>query len=185
MIVSFTGNLYAVTETDEFLKGRSPMKQTRLLLILFAVLAMFTILAGTTAAQSVDVDSMSNEELLALLQTIMLKLEQNSETDTEGKDTESTITLIPTSTRGGSTTQVTNQETKKHSIYKNKKLIIGRMPDSWFIRKQPGGGGGDDGGGSDNMRTLEFHYGDYTFTIDIPEGDYGDYGIPTDVWTAW
>ena len=162
------------------------MKQKRFLLILFTVLILFSVFVGTAAAQSVDVDSMSNEELLALLQTIMLKLEQNSETDMEGKDSASSITLIPTSTKNGSTTQVTNGETKKHSIYKNKKLIVGRMPDSWFIRKQPGGGGEDNaGGGSGDTITFEFHYGDYTFTIDIPEGSYGEYGIPTNVWTAW
>ena len=161
------------------------MKQIRMLLILFAILAMFTILAGAASAQSVDVDSMSNEELMVLLQSIMQKLERDTETDEEEKGAETGAISITVSTSKAPAAQEMPRETKKHTIYKNKKLVVGHMPDSWFIRKQPGGGGGDDGGGSEGTRTLEFHYGDYTFTIDIPDGSYGEYGIPTDVWKAW
>ena len=162
------------------------MTQKRFLLILFAVLILFGIFVGTAAAQNVDISTMSNEELMVLLQSIMQKLEQDMEAETEEKGSE-TLEL-PTSAKdaAGSKKQVTKQETKKYSVYKNKKLVIGRMPESWFIRKKPGGGGGgDDDGGSDDTITFEFHYGDYTFTVDIPEGSYGDYGIPTTVWTAW
>ena len=156
-----------------------------MLLILFAMLVLFTIFSGTAAAQSVDVDSMSNEELMALLQTIMQKLEQDTGTNTEEKKSGTDAISVTVSTSKDPAAQEMSRETKKHSIYKNKKLVVGRMPDSWFIRKQPGAGGGDDGGDPEGTFTLEFHYGDYTFTIDIPEGSYGEYGIPTDVWKAW
>ena len=184
--IAVTVALREKTETGDALKGRNVMKQKRLLLILFTVLILFGIFVGTAAAQNVDVSTMSNEELMVLLQSIMQRLEQNTETETEEKGSETVE--IPTSAKdtAGSTKQVTKQESKKYSVYKNKKLVIGRMPESWFIRKKPGGGGGDDdSGGSGGTTTFEFHYGDYTFTIDIPEGSYGDYGIPTNVWTAW
>lgn len=159
------------------------MKQKSFLLILFTVLILFGIFVGTAAAQNVDVSTMSNEELMVLLQSIMQKLEQDTETETGEKGSETSELPASAKDAAGSTKQVTKQETKKYSVYKNKKLVIGRMPESWFIRKKPGGGGGDDdSGGSDDMRTLEFHYGDYTFTVDIPDGDYG---LPTDVWKAW
>lgn len=161
------------------------MKQKRFLLILFAVLILFGVLVGTAAAQNVDVSNMSNEELMVLLQSIMQKLEQDTETETEEKGSETVELPASAKDTAGSKKQVTKQETKKYSVYKNKKLVIGRMPESWFIRKKPDGGGGDDDGGSDDTITFEFHYGDYTFTVDIPEGSYGDYGIPTTVWTAW
>lgn len=174
------------TETDNDLEGKSSMKQKSFLLILFAVLIFFSVSVGTAAAQNVDVSTMSNEELMVLLQSIMQKLEQDTAAETEGKESETAELPASAKDAAGSSKPAAKQETKKYSVYKNKKLVIGRMPDSWFIRKQPGGGGGDDdSGGSDDMRTLEFHYGDYTFTIDIPEGSYGEYGIPTDVWTAW
>lgn len=160
------------------------MKRKSFLLILFAVLILFGIFVGTAAAQNVDVSTMSNEELMVLLQSIMQKLEQDTETETEEKGSETAELPASAKDAAGSKKQVTKQETKKYSVYKNKKLVIGRMPDSWFIRKQPGGGGDDDGG-SDDTITFEFHYGDYTFSVDIPEGSYGDYGIPTTVWTAW
>ena len=164
------------------------MKRTGLILISFVILALFTILVGTAAAQNrdIDVDSMSNEEILALLQAIMQKLENDIETDSEKKESETfeTAVLAPAETDTGK--ELSNREPKKFSVYENKKLVVGRLPDYLFIRKQPGGGGGgDDDGGSGDTRTLEFHYGDYTFTIDIPEGEYGEYGIPTDVWKAW
>lgn len=162
------------------------MKQKRLLLILFAVLILFGIFFGTAAAQNVDVSTMSKEELMVLLQSIMQRLEQDTETETEEKGSETVEVPTTAKDSAGSTKQVTKQESKKYSVYKNKKLVVGRMPESWFIRKKPGGGGGDDdSGGSGDTLTFEFHYGDYTFTIDIPEGSYGDLGIPTNVWTAW
>ena len=161
------------------------MKRNRVLLILFAIVLMFTIFTGIAAAQSVDVDSMSNEELMVLLQSIMRRLEQDTETTTDEKKPETDTISVTVSTEKEPAIQEVSRESQKHSIYKNKKLVIGRMPDSWFIRKQPGGGGGDDEGGSEDTHTFEFHYGDYTFTVDIPDSSFGEYGIPTDVWKAW
>ena len=182
-LIAVTAALREKTETGDVLKGRNAMKRKSFLLILFAVLILFGIFVGTAAAQNVDVSTMSNEELMVLLQSIMQKLEQDTETEEKGSETAE----LPASAKdaAGSTKHVTKQETKKYSVYKNKKLVIGRMPESWFIRKKPDGGGGDDDGGSDDTITFEFHYGDYTFSVDIPEGSYGDYGIPTTVWTAW
>ena len=132
------------------------MKQTRFLLILFMVLASLTVLAGTAAAQNVDVDTMSNEELMVLLQSIMQRLEQDMVTDTEEKEPETVETSIPISAEVGSGTRETDREPKKFSSYENKKLIIGRMPDSWFIREKPGGGGGED---ESDSGEDGFHYG--------------------------
>ena len=164
-----------------------PMNKTRFILILLAVLALFTLLAGTAGAQEINVDSMSNEELMTLLQTIMQKLEQDTETGKAGDAAE----VLPVPGTSADMADIAEKQAvrtpKKYSVYTNKQLVVGRMPDSWFIRRKPGGGGGEDDGGSSggDTRTLEFHYGDYTFTIDIPEGEYGEYGIPTDVWKAW
>lgn len=160
------------------------MKQKIFLLILSAFLIVFGIFVGTSAAQDIDISTMSNEELMVLLQSIMQKLEQDMETETEEKGSKTIEEHASAAAAVSSAKQVTKQETKKHSVYKNKKLVIGRMPDSWFIRKKPGDEG-DDEGGSSGTRTLEFHYGTYVFTIDIPEDTYGEYGIPTDIWTAW
>ena len=163
------------------------MKRTGLFLISFVILALFTILIGTAAAQNqnIDVDSMSNEEIMALLQAIMQKLETEMETDSEKKESETAEISVQAPAEIDTGKELSNREPKKFSVYENKKLVVGRLPDYLFVRKQPGGGGGDDDGGSGDIRTLEFHYGDYTFTIDIPEGEYGDHGIPTDVWKAW
>ncbi|MBO4292414.1 MAG: hypothetical protein J5898_10955 [Lachnospiraceae bacterium] len=161
------------------------MKKTRIFWILFVIPVLFAILAGTAAAQDVDVDAMSNEELMVLLQSIMLKLEQDM--IAEGKDPGVVVTSAQPSVSAGTAAQETEEETQKNSVYENKKLVLERLPDYMFVRKPTatGGGGGDDSSNSGGTRTLEFHYGDYTFTIDIPDGSYGDYGIPTDVWTAW
>lgn len=162
------------------------MKKTILHLILFSILVLFSINLGTVSAQSVDIDNLSNEELLDLLQEILKKLEQDPETGRNGQETELNEISDSASLIGAALKLAAKRETKKFSVYTNKKLVVGRMPDYYFIRKQRGDGEETDSGSdSGAMRTLEFHYGDYSFTIDIPDGDYGEYGIPTDVWTAW
>lgn len=162
------------------------MKKTRLSLILLGVLVSFVILVGTSAAQDVDVDAMSNEELMVLLQSIMNKLEQNMAAEAGENDPAAADASAKSSGTVSSPAQETEPESESFAVYENKKLMIERLPDYFFIQKPNGrSSGGSDEGGSKDTRTLEFHYGDYTFTIDIPEGSYGDYGIPTDVWTAW
>ena len=162
------------------------MKKTRLSLILLGVLVSFVILVGTSAAQDIDVDAMSNEDLMVLLQSIMNKLEQNMAAEAGEKDPASADASGKSSGNVSSPAQETEPESESFAVYENKKLVIERLPDYLFIKKPNGrSSGGSDEGGSNDTITLEFHYGDYTFTIDIPEGSYGDYGIPTDVWTAW
>ena len=111
------------------------MERKRFLFILFAVLILFGIFVGTAAAQNVDVSTMSNEELMVLLQSIMQKLEQDTAAETEGKESETAELPASAKDAAGSSKPAAKQETKKYSVYKNKKLVIGRMPDSWFIRK--------------------------------------------------
>ena len=163
------------------------MKKILLIIIHFAILASFALLVGTASAQDVDVDSMSNEELMVLLQSIMQKLEQEMATETEGKDPETVISSVPTSSPAGTAEQEPDQETETFSVYTNKKLVYDSLPDYMFVRKPTGGSDGSqpDNGTTGGTHTFEFHYGDYTFTLDIPEDTFGDIGIPTDVWNAW
>lgn len=158
------------------------MKKTVVFWILFLITVLSAVFAGTAAAQDVDVDAMSNEELMVLLQSIMQKLE--NEMIAEGKDPGTTVTSPSVS--AGSAAQETEEETEKFSVYDNKKLVLERLPDYMFVRKPTGSGGsGDDDSSGGGTRTFEFHYGSYTFSLDIPEETFGDTGIPTNVWTAW
>ena len=91
-------------------------------LVIFAVvLAVFVFAFGSVSAQDVDLDSLSNEQLMMLLQSIMQKLEadtnaeptdQAAETESDASETKTAENTVPEPT-----------------------LVIGRMPDSWFIRK--------------------------------------------------
>ena len=110
-------------------------------LVIFAVvLAVFVFAFGSVSAQDVDLDSLSNEQLMMLLQSIMQKLEadtnaeptdQAAETESDASETKTAENTIP------GPTEMTKPaaEKKQFQIYENKKLVIGRMPDSWFIRK--------------------------------------------------
>ena len=119
-------------------------------LVIFAVvLAVFVFAFGSVSAQDVDLDSLSNEQLMMLLQSIMQKLEadtnaeptdQAAETESDASETKTAENTIP------GPTEMTKPaaEKKQFQIYENKKLIIGRMPDSMFVRKPTGDGGGEE-----------------------------------------
>ena len=80
----------------------------------------------------------NNEQLLALMQAIMQKLEANENggsaatPETESAVQELVVTLIPESIPESIIEEV------QHEIYENKKLILERIPDDRFIQKPNG-----------------------------------------------
>lgn len=102
--------------------------QIILLCLIFLLVSVFSV-----SAQDVNVDDLSNEQLMELLQAIMQKLEDgNSEkplqTDPEGDETTVGSTIENASE--------TVAEAPRFQIYENKKLILERIPDDRFIQKQ-------------------------------------------------
>ena len=104
---------------------RCVMKKMSFSLILIVLFAMLTVFNDSSFAQDADISNMDNAQLLQLLQAIMQKLEEN-ETD------DPTVVLLPEST----TEPVIAPA--RFQIYKNKKLILERIPDDRFIRKDSG-----------------------------------------------
>ena len=105
------------------------------------------------SAQEIDVENMSNEELMLLLQSIVLKLDNNESTkvpqenaaeiEVQQSDEAAVPTAEPKTSDSVDVPEATEkpgaaEEKKTFEIYENKKLIIGRMPDSYFIRKNNG-----------------------------------------------
>ena len=134
-----------------------------LFIALFLVFSALCMCPGTAAAQDIDVDNMTNEQLTQLLQAIMQKLETNNAASpaevpsvTVQENTESVPTPETAETSGQST------EKRQFQIYENKKLVIGRMPDSYFIRI-------NEGDGSENNGNIDGGYG--------WEDDDGGYGF--------
>ena len=96
-------------------------------LILFAVWAMLSFIIANVSAQEINVDSMDNEELTALIMQILNKLQQ--EEDPEAKITE-------TPDAAGSETV---EEDIQIMIYENKKLTVEALPGYMFIHKPSAG----------------------------------------------
>ena len=92
------------------------MRNRSVFLILFAALALAIGLAASVSAQDVNVDSMTNEELLLLLQSIMERLDQQE----EDPETRAAMDLTP--------------EPAGFSVYENKKLTIEELPEYMFIQ---------------------------------------------------
>ena len=111
------------------------MKKQKIMLMLLTILAFCMVMTGTAGAQDIDIDNMDNEQLLILLQQIMDKLEQQETAE---------VTEVPTAETAVPEAAEPVIELKKFRIYENKKLIIGRMPDSYFIQPSSGDDGGDD-----------------------------------------
>lgn len=139
-------------------KHRTIVKRIVVILSLLITSAFFVM---SVSAQDIDLDNMDDEQLMLLMEAISQKLQKNGASAEEGSDTvtnepsaadqakgaEDTDqkTLQSTDHSGVSEKQVTRAvEAKKYQIYENKKLIIGRMPDSMFVRKPTGDGGGED-----------------------------------------
>ena len=118
------------------------MKTKNLIFFLIMVLASLAVFAGSVYAQDIDIDNMDNEQLLILLQQIMDKLNQQETTEpTEEPAAPTEEPAVPTAVP---TPEAADPRTKTFKIYENKKLIIGRMPDSYFV--QPESNDGNDGG---------------------------------------
>ena len=143
------------------------MKLKKILLILSLCFLFVFLSVGFVKAQDVDVDSMSNEELMVLLQSIMRKLDQNEskealpENAAKAELSESEDAAVPTAEPEAAVAE------KTFEIYENKKLIIGRMPDSYFIRKDNGGGDDKDDDGGDG---IDIKHGGVWENIDDGDG---------------
>ena len=142
------------------------MKKSRLFLLIFMLLSLSVVLSGPAAAQDIDVDSMTNKELLSLVEAIMQKLDQDNAAETE--EPAAAETPVPTAM----------PEERTFSVYDNKKLIIGHMPESWFYLNEPGEEE-DDGGSNRGYDGGHHNYGGYDFPI------YGSSFLPPDLWTLW
>ena len=92
-------------------------------LIMIGVLVLLTVSVCSSFAQDIDISNMDKTQLMTLLQAIMQKLEE--ETADESPEAPVVITVPETAD---------TPEPAGFQTYKNKKLIISRMPDWYFIR---------------------------------------------------
>ena len=98
-------------------------------LILFTVLAMLSFIIASVSAQEIDVDSMDNEQLTALLMQILDKLQQQ-----EGPEKEVQVTPKPAVTEVPSAEPERIEEALQITVYDNKKLIVESLPAYMFIQ---------------------------------------------------
>ena len=102
------------------------MKRRGPLLIILAVLGIFVFsVSGLVSAQEIDLSNMDNAQLLQLLQAILQKLE------TDGTD--ETAEPLPDGTAVPVISVARFSDGKFFQIYENKKLILERIPDSYFF----------------------------------------------------
>ena len=143
------------------------MKRHFVVLLIFVIFTVFL-----TAVSAQDIDNMDKEQLEALLQAITQKL-QEYETNPE-KEQSSDKEVQEFSATSPSPTPET--KTVKFQIYDNKKLIIDRLPDSMFIRKETGGGEEEKEDNSDSRTLEEIHHcppgATYECYTDIFTGEY-------------
>lgn len=88
------------------------------------LILMIMSVSAAAYAQDIDVSSMTNEELTALLQQILTKLQQQEDPEA----------VTPAETPGPRAAE----ETPEFSIWENKKLIIEGLPEYMFIQKSSG-----------------------------------------------
>ena len=98
-------------------------------LILFTVLAMLSFIIASVSAQEIDVDSMDNEQLTALLMQILDKLQQQ-----EGPEKEVQVTPELAVTEVSSAEPERIEEVLQITVYDNKKLIVESLPAYMFIQ---------------------------------------------------
>ena len=105
------------------------MKDKKLFLILLPVLAILMIFVSSSFAQDIDISNMDNAQLMSLLQAIMLKLENDAESGprNEGSD--------QLNIENGDL-KIEKADGTTFRIYENKKLILERIPDYYFIQPQ-------------------------------------------------
>lgn len=123
----------------------------------FLLLTLLSLTFLSATAQEIDIEAMSNEELLMLLQSIMLKIDQNSRSDSIQEESIATEANDADNNPDPIAEPEEPVEKRSFDIYKNKKLIVGRMPDSWFIRK-PDKSEDNSEENSDNMSGVEEIY---------------------------
>ena len=109
----------------------------KIVLILFVLSSLF-LSWFTVSAQDIDISTLSDEQLITLLQSITNRL-QSEETETT-VESEPEPAEEPVEKPAAASTEDPVTEEKKFRIYENKKLIIGRMPDSMFVPRETGGG---------------------------------------------
>ena len=125
------------------------MKIKGFVLFLFIILLMTGIFFASVSAQDIDIQNMDNAQLLELLQAIMQKLEA------EGSEA-GTVEVTSGSPAGTAEVGEAPIELNKFQIYENKKLILERLPDWYFVQKNKDEGNDDgDNNPSDPGMTLE------------------------------
>lgn len=115
------------------------MRKRIVFLISAVILMILTASAAVSAQTGIDLDNMDNAQLMALLQAIMLKLEQN---EAAADPAENAGELpVPTAVPTAVLPDEPVPAAKRFHVYENKKLIVEALPDSYFIRKDTGEGG--------------------------------------------
>ena len=104
------------------------MKRINLSLISFMILVLLMLSAGSAFSQDIDISAMDHEQLLRLLKQIMDKLENEDAPVSETPETPFPIMTPPADNTPGP-----GPEARIFRIYENKKLILERIPDSYFF----------------------------------------------------
>ena len=91
------------------------------LILLIGMILMIMVAASAVSAQDIDISSMDNTQLAALLQQILNKLQQEEDPGTVVPDETPALTA--------------EQQKPKHSIWDNKKLMIEALPSYMFVPK--------------------------------------------------
>ena len=102
----------------------------RAFLIMIAILALLSAAVYSSSAQDIDILNMNNAQLMALLQAIMQKLEEETE---ENSPEALNVTTVPAI----EDTPEPVDEANSFRIYGNKKLVVEQIPDWYFIRDEP------------------------------------------------
>ena len=102
----------------------------RIFLIMLGILASLAVSFGSSYAQDIDISNMDNAQLMELLQAIMQKLEE------ESADKSPDLTIV-TTVPAAEDLPESVAETNRFRIYENKKLVVERIPDWYFIRNDP------------------------------------------------
>ena len=106
------------------------MKKRIFILIIIVLSAAAVLSFSSVSAQDVDLDSMTNEQLLILLQTITQMLEERH----SAAETSEISEPDPVGTPLAENDPETALKGKVFRIYDNKKLIIEGLPSYMFIR---------------------------------------------------
>ena len=122
---------------------------TRGVILILTVLTVFTAMIGIACAQEIDIDNLSYEQLLELQQLIAQKLaeEYASGKVVKGAEPDAAETAAADESPVDAVLEVVDVP-QKFGIYENKKLVIGKMPESYFILPDDGGNNGSDDEGT-------------------------------------